>query len=156
MKRIFFALLIAVLCTVTAYGRGHHGPPPPRHHHSHSIIRYDRPPRHYGHHHHHYHGPSRGWYNGLLVTGAILGGLDIITRPFVYERHSYPVYVPSTTVTPIVQQPVVVQPPPAQQPVVTNVTVNVINVNDEKPVEPKIVVTPTPAPVNPYPLPTPF
>lgn len=138
MKRTFFALFLAVLCTVTAYGRGHHyGPPPPRHH-SHSIIIYDRPPRHHDHHHHH--GPSRGWYNGLLVTSAILGGLDIITRPFTYERIVY------AAPAPVIQHPIVIQANPAPQPVTTNVTVNVMNVNDDKTGTTKTVVVPTPTP----------
>lgn len=145
MKK-FKTILLATIClfafcALPTYARGHHGGPGPGprfgggHHH------YVAPaPRYHGggHHHHHHYGPSRGWYNGALIVGATLAGLelisDIVAPPTTVVRET--VYTPSQ---PVVYQPqpvVVQQPQPVvvQQPQTIYVTP-----------QPTTVVTPTPA-----------
>lgn len=110
-KTSAFILCIAVLLasSFAAYARPHHS----FHHHPAPAVHYSHP-----HHHHHYRGPSRGWYNGALIVGATLAGLELVSE---IARPPQTTVVEKTVQVPVVQQPQVVyvqQPQPAamQQP----------------------------------------
>ena len=125
MRKTFclvLAFTIALASFTMAYSRPHYhgggfgGPGPKRSH----VVHYSHPSRHsyyYGHHHH-YHGPSRGWYNGALVVGATLAGLEILAdfaKPAETVIVEKPTYVQPPVQPVVVQQP---QPVVIQQPVV--------------------------------------
>ena len=125
-KTSAFILCIVVLLasSFAAYARPHHG----FHHHPAPVVHYSHP-----HYHYHSHGPSRGWYNGALVVGATLAGLELVSEIVSPQQTTV---VEKTVQVPVVQQPQVV----IQQPVVP-AQPQVVYVQQP---QPPVVATPTP------------